>query len=167
MSEVFSFDEIYEQYRLKVLSYIRGKVNSYQDAEDLCEDVFVKVFNKLDTYNQSKSALSTWIYNISKNTVIDYYRVHKNEYELLDNYDYLTSEEESDVSQEDLDYLKNALEKLPEELRDVIVLHYYNDLSLKEVAEKMNMSYGIVKLRHKKALSLLQDDLKNYIPRDV
>ncbi len=72
MKITMSPDEIYTEYRDKVFSYTRSKVQNYQDAEDLCEDVFVKVFQKLDKYDESKSAISTWIYNITKNTVIDY-----------------------------------------------------------------------------------------------
>jgi len=164
MSDKLLFENIYEEYRIKVLSYIRSKITNYQEAEDLCEDVFIKVYNKLDTYNESKSSISTWIYNICKNTVIDYFRSHKTEYELLDNYDYLEEENDEEFSEDDLQYLEKALKKLPEELKDLIVLHYYNDLNLKEVASRMNLSYGVAKLRHKKALDLLHEELKNYIP---
>ena len=54
MKRTVSPDEIYTEYRDKVFSYTRSKVQNYQDAEDLCEDVFIKVCQKLDQYDDSK-----------------------------------------------------------------------------------------------------------------
>ena len=153
MKEALSLKMIYEEYKDKVFSYIRNKTNNYQDAEDLCEDVFVKVGTKLDTYDSSKSALSTWIYNITKNTVVDYYRTHK------DNLD----EKEEEVCEDDLMYLAQALKQIDDTLKDIIIMRYYEDMSLKDIAEKLNMSYGIVKLRHKEALFQLKNLLKDKV----
>ena len=55
-----------------------------------------------------------------------------------------------------LDSLAAALEKLPEELTDIVVARYYDRLPLTEIAERLGMSYGMVKLRHNKALMLLR-----------
>lgn len=162
MSKNLNSEQIYTEYRDKVFSYVRGKLNNYHEAEDLCEDIFVKIFQKIDKFDESKSSLSTWIYNVTKNSVIDYYRVHKDNLELLDNYDYVAEEDES-LDEESLEFLAKGLNQLSEQLRDIIVLHYYNDLNLKEVAEKLNISYGIVKLRHKEALFLLKNYLKDKI----
>lgn len=162
MKITMSPDEIYTEYRDKVFSYTRSKIQNYQDAEDLCEDVFVKVFQKLDKYDESKSAISTWIYNITKNTVIDYYRSHKYNLELLDNYDYV-DEPEEEISEESLEFLAKALNELSTDLKDIIVLRYYEGLTLKEVSEKMGISYGIVKLKHKEALFLLKLKLKDLV----
>jgi RNA polymerase sigma-70 factor (ECF subfamily) len=163
MKITVSPDEIYTEYRDKVFSYTRSKVQNYQDAEDLCEDVFVKVCQKLDQYDDSKSSLSTWIYNITKNTVIDYYRSHKVNLELIDNYGYEDEPEDEELSEETLQFLAKALNELPETLRDIIVLRYYEDLTLKQISEKMGISYGILKLRHKEALFLLKNKLKNLV----
>lgn len=67
-------EEIYEEFHLKVLRYIQSQVNDYHLAEDLCSDVFLKIYEKLDTYNKAKSSISTWIFTITRNTLIDYYR---------------------------------------------------------------------------------------------
>ncbi len=162
MKITVSPDEIYTEYRDKVFSYTRSKVQDYQDAEDLCEDVFIKVCQKLDQYDDSKSSLSTWIYNITKNTVIDYYRSHKYDLELLDNYDY-EDEPEEELSEETLAFLAKALNELPVQLRDIIVLRYYEDLTLKEISDRMGISYGILKLKHKEALFLLKTKLKDLV----
>ena len=81
-------DQIYEDYYQKVFSYINSRINNYHDSEDLCEDVFGKVFRNIESFDSTKSALSTWIFNITRNTLIDFYRTRHESYELLDNYEY-------------------------------------------------------------------------------
>lgn len=149
-----SIDEIYEEYYQKVFSYINSRINNYHDSEDLCEDVFTKVLKNMEKFDESKSALSTWIFNITKNTLIDFYRTRHDSYELLDNYEYI--EEKDDVSQSELADLASALNKLSEEERDVIVLKYYEGYSLKEIGDKMSLTYGVVKLRHNSALEKMK-----------
>ncbi|MBQ1566886.1 MAG: sigma-70 family RNA polymerase sigma factor [Erysipelotrichaceae bacterium] len=149
-----SIDEIYEEYYQKVFSYINSRINNYHDSEDLCEDVFTKVFKNLEKFDESKSALSTWIFNITKNTLIDFYRTRHDSYELLDNYEY--EEEKNAVSETELADLANALNKLNDEERDIIVLKYYEGYSLKEIGEKMSLTYGVVKLRHNSALEKMK-----------
>ena len=154
-----SIDKIYEEYYQKVFSYINSRINNYHDSEDLCEDVFTKVFRNMEKFDDTKSALSTWIFNITKNTLIDFYRTRHDSYELLDNYEY--EEEKDGVSETELADLAVALNKLSQEERDIIVLKYYEGYSLKEIGEKMSMTYGVVKLRHNSALEKMKGFL-NY-----
>ena len=149
-----SIDEIYDEYYQKVFSYINSRINNYHDSEDLCEDVFTKVFRNMEKFDESKSALSTWIFNITKNTLIDFYRTRHDSYELLDNYEY--EEEKNGVSESELADLAAALNKLSSEEKDIIVLKYYEGYSLKEIGEKMSLSYGVVKLRHNSALEKMK-----------
>lgn len=152
-------DKIYEEYYQKVFAYINSRINNYYQAEDLCEDVFTKVISKIDSFDESKSSLSTWIYNIAKNTLIDYYRTKHDQYELIDNYEYI--EDDKPVSSTELVDLTNALDKLSQEEKDIIVLRYYEGYSLKEIAQKMSLSYGVVKLRHNDALNKMKEMLSD------
>ena len=157
MGEQFSKEQIYKDYKDKVFAYIRNHVNSIADAEDLCEDVFVKIFEKIDTYDESKSRLSTWIYSVTSNTVIDFYRTNHISSEIPEDLsDEKSSIEEDYLDQENLEALAGALRELPQEQMDIIVLRYYKGYTLQEVAEKMSLSYGITKLRHREALGTLQ-----------
>ena len=157
MGEQFSKEQIYKEYKDKVFAYIRNHVNSIADAEDLCEDVFVKIFEKIDTYDENKSRLSTWIYSVTSNTVIDFYRTNHISSEIPEDLsDERSSIEEDYLDQENLEALAGALRELPQEQMDIIVLRYYKGLTLQEVAEKMSLSYGITKLRHREALGTLQ-----------
>ena len=57
-------EEVFLNYNLKVRNYILGKVNNFHLAEDLCSEVFDKVYAKLDTFNEKKASMSTWICSI-------------------------------------------------------------------------------------------------------
>lgn len=149
-------EELYTQYRGKVLGYIRARVNNREDAEDLCQDVFVKVFRAADRYDAEKSAPGTWIYAVTRNAVIDYFRKNRPAEELPEDLTDDALPEDAVMQTALLDELAAALEQLPDELTDIIVARYYDHLPLTEIAERMGLSYGAVKLRHQKALLLLR-----------
>ena len=145
-------ETIYKEYHDKVLRYIRSKVSNEEDAEDICADVFLKVQKRIHEYDEKKAAASTWVYTIARNAVIDFYRTNRSSEELPEE---IVSDEEVDsdlLQQETLKELAEALGKLSEEERTVIVLRYYGGLSLTEVEKRTGMSYGQVKLRHNSAL---------------
>ncbi len=151
-------EEIYTQYKDKVFGYVRNHVNSPEDAEDITSDIFVKIYSKIDTYDESKASLSTWIYSMTSNTVIDYYRTNHIHSEIPEDLtDERSSIEDEVLTKESLEALADALEQLPQELRDIIILRYYKGLTLQEIAGKMNLSYGVTKLRHREALGKLRD----------
>ena len=158
MGNVLSNEEIYTKYKDKVLGYIRNHVNSPEDAEDLCSDVFVKIYSKIDTFDETKASLSTWIYAMTSNTVIDFYRTNHIHSEIPEDLAEDKSLIEDEVlNGESLEELAKALRALPQEQMDIIVLRYYKGYTLQEVAEKMNLSYGVTKLRHREALGRLKD----------
>ena len=145
-------EDIYISYHDKVSAYIRGKLDNHHDAEDLVSQVFEKVYGKIHTFDESKASLSTWIYTITRNTVTDYYRNRRIHTSYDEVYELPAPEKDRDM----LDTLADALMILKERERDLIMLHYYKGLTLKEVADKMGMSYINAKVIHKKALSGLR-----------
>lgn len=147
-------EEVYRAFCPKVSAYVRGKVQDPHEAEDLVSAVFLKVVQKLATYDPAKAALSTWVYAITRNTVTDFYRTHRPAAEFED---WMAGEEPSpDVTDDALDGLADALLMLKERERDLIVLHYYQGHTLKAVAEMMGMSYVNAKVIHRKALGALR-----------
>ena len=78
-------EQIYSAYQKKVMGYIRARINSWADAEDLCADVFEKIARKLPDFDSTKASLSTWIFTITRNTVIDYFRRSKPSEEIDEN----------------------------------------------------------------------------------
>ena len=152
-------NRLYTKYYGRVLGYIRARVNNRADAEDLCQDVFEKAFRAADRFDASRSAPGTWLYSITRNAVIDHFRRSRPTDELPEDLRSDELPEDGLLQTELLDQLAAALEKLPEELVDIVVLRYYDRLPLTEIAQKLGMSYGAVKLRHQKALGLLRTAL--------
>ena len=149
-------EKLYADFHDKVARYVAGKVPNPHDAEDLISCVFLKVYQKLDSFDERKASVSTWIYTITQNTVVDFYRTKKQFSELPEE---LTAEGEIDqkiINDEKLEQLCAALEQLDMRSRDLIILHYYKGFTLKIVAEKMNMSYINAKVIHRKALQKLR-----------
>jgi RNA polymerase sigma-70 factor (ECF subfamily) len=149
-------ETLYAQYYNKVMGYIHARIRSRADAEDLCADVFEKIQRKLPDFDAAKASVSTWIFTITRNTVIDHYRRSKPSEELDENLTDGAELDEDLLNDETLSELAGALRALPEEMRDIIVLRYYDGKPLTEVAEIMGLSYGAVKLRHQSALLKLR-----------
>ena len=146
-------EQIYLQYHDKVRAYVRGKIQDPHDVEDLVSAVFMKIVQKLDSYDPTKTSVSTWVYTITRNTVTDHFRTRRT---LMTLEDYMADEAPEELNDGVLDSLADALLALKEKERSVIVLHYYTGHTLKEVAEMMGMSYINAKVVHKKALDSLR-----------
>ncbi len=147
---------LYTEYHDKVLSYIRTRVSNFDDAEDLCSDVFEKVFRAGDRYDAQKASPGTWIYAITRNTVIDYFRKSRLTEEIPEDIRDDALPEDEILQSELLGSLAAALESLPDELTDIVVMRYYDRIPLTEIAVTLGLSYGAVKLRHQKALAMLR-----------
>lgn len=158
MSEIalMNREKIYLEFKNKVSAYVAGKGISGHEAEDIVADVFLKVYKNLDRYDETKASLSTWIYTITKNTVINYFRSRKTHTELTD---VMAENTETMYSPDVLDDLADALEYMKPRDRDLIILHYYNGYTLKAIAEMMGMSYINAKVIHSKALAFLREKM--------
>jgi len=153
-------ETLYTQYYGKVMGYILARIRNRADAEDITADVFEKVQRKLADFDPSKASVSTWIFTITRNTVIDHYRRSRPAEELDENLSDDRELDENLLNTETLSELAGALRALPEEMRDLIVLRYYDGKPLTEVAEIMGLSYGAVKLRHQSALAKLRNAMR-------
>ena len=149
-------ETIYRDYHGKVFGYIRSKIDSAQDTEDLAADVFLKVFEKLDSFDESRASLSTWIYTITRNTLTDYYRTRKVLAEIPEALEDSASVEDDVCNAEMLDTLANALETLDERERDIIILRFYSGKTLKEITAQMGISYAYGKVLQNKAYEKLK-----------
>ncbi|MDO4991261.1 MAG: sigma-70 family RNA polymerase sigma factor [Eubacteriales bacterium] len=151
------FDTVYREYRPKVLDYIRSHVSDARDAEDLCSEVFRKALEHFSS--ERGEGVSSYIYTITRNTVVDYYRTRRVHAPLDEELPSQDSMEDALVTADGLEALARSLRALPEPERDLIVLHYYANNSLREIADKMELSYGAAKRLHQSALRHLRGAL--------
>ena len=160
-SEELDKEQIYREYYGKVYGYILSKLNSVQDAEDLSSDVFVKVYSNLDSFDESKASLSTWIYTITRNSLTDYFRTRKVYAELPETIEDDASVEDEICNAEMLETLADALETLDERERDIIILRFYSGKTLGEISSQMGISYAYVKILQKKAFKKIKIFMKS------
>lgn len=161
MTESFDRDQLYEDYVSKVRGYITSRISYGQEAEDLVSSVFLKIYEKIELFDPSKASLSTWIYRITQNTLIDYFRTRRVSAPLPDEIGCTEGEIDDDLLREEsLEELADALEVLPERERHLIILRYYKGCTLREIAGRLGFSYANAKLLHAKALSSLRKSMK-------
>lgn len=156
MNALASKEEVYIDYYNKVMHYVAGKIKNRHEVDDIVSEIFLKVNEKFDTFDAGKSSISTWIYTIARNTVIDYYRVSRPHAELPEELSSSASVEDDILRRESLESLASAIEGLDERLRDLIILRYYSGCTLKEIAAKMQVSYSYIKILHNSALRELK-----------
>ena len=155
MTDAVRFDQIYREYRPRVLDYIRSHVRDPEDAEDLCSEVFRKALEHLDP--SAGMAVSSYLYTITRNTVVDFYRTRREHAPLSEELSEEGGLEEDLLNGETLERLAAALRTLEPRERDIIVLHYSAGDSLREISRKMELPYGVVKRAHQSALSHLRE----------
>jgi len=149
-------ETIYRDYQKKVFGFLYHKVNDNTVAEDLCSDVFLKVAANLEKFDAQKASLSTWLYNITRNTLYDYYRTRHELSELDENASVEDDFVEKLCNEEMLERLSEALELLPPRERELIIRHYYHGEQLNQIAVRFDISYSYIRKLHKSALNSLK-----------
>ncbi|MBR4464940.1 MAG: sigma-70 family RNA polymerase sigma factor [Treponema sp.] len=156
-------DTIYRQYHDKVLHYIIGKNINLFEADDVCQTVFIKIFNNIDRFDETKASISTWVYTITQNAVIDYFRSKGRSKEgggiVSEDIVYVDTSFDHILNQETLSELSLALEKLSERDRNLIIYMYYDGMTMKAAAEKLGISYANAKIIIKKSFATLRKHL--------
>lgn len=142
-------------HRRKVFSIAYKFVGSVDEAEDLTQDVFIKVFRSLGTFDR-RANFQTWLYSVTRNLCIDHYRALRKEREALNrdlDIDVLSpaSAERSPYqvleSKGQAALLRRALERLPEAMRTAVVLRDLRELSYEDIARTLGLPDGTVKSR--------------------
>jgi RNA polymerase sigma-70 factor, ECF subfamily len=154
-----SFGEIYRSFSGYVFSVAYRVTGNHRDAEEVTQDVFIRMYRKLGTF-AFKSAFSTWIYRIAMNTAINLYRKRSKERGrnclFKDDLDYTKSADEKDVAEglerEDNEKLvRSMLESLPEKQRACVVLREIEGLKYEEVAAVLGININTVRSRLSRA----------------
>ena len=108
-----SLEKIYNDYYGKVMGYIMARVRRRAEAEDIASDVFEKIVRKIDDFDETKASVSTWVFTITRNTLIDHYRRTKPSEELDENLAEDGELDEDLLRSETLGELADALRSMP------------------------------------------------------
>jgi RNA polymerase sigma-70 factor (ECF subfamily) len=162
--------EIFDRYRMKVYRIAYGVVRQREEALDIVQEVFIKLFRSIRSY-KGRSKFYTYLYRMALNTAIDHRRkMARSSFSSLDEEGSFDPSEEIEkgpdrmVLHKELEGKVNlALERLPMDQRMAIVLREVEGLSYQEMAESMGCSIGTVMSRLHYARKKLQELLKDYI----
>ncbi|MDR2648961.1 MAG: sigma-70 family RNA polymerase sigma factor [Clostridiales bacterium] len=158
------FAELVKRYKNLVYSVILRMVNDREEANDLAQDVFIKMYKNLDKY-YPEYKFSTWVIRIATNHVIDYRRKKKPETAPIEDLEFSLSSEESPegayIRRERKAELKKIVEDLPDMYKIPIVLYHEQGLSYQEISEIINEPLSKVKNRIFRGRRMLKESLLN------
>ncbi|MGE5423457.1 MAG: RNA polymerase sigma factor [Ignavibacteriales bacterium] len=160
------FADIFDRYYNRIYKYMRYRVKSKQEAEDLCSQVFERVMQKIDTYNPARGPFEIWLFSIAQNTANTYYRQQKRRiWFSLESISDLPSgqhdPEEEVVHGEEQSRLLAALSSLDERERNIIALKFAGGLKNREIAELMGLSDSNTGVILYRSLHRLREILKS------
>lgn len=163
--DVSGYNEIVRKYQQQVYWIIRKMVNSHDDADDLTQEVFIKVYTALKDFRE-ESNLFTWLYRIATNYSINHIRKIKIKNTV--SFEIVTEQVESGEKRSDeaLDevsrrkLLEEAIETLPAKQRAVFNMRYYDELSYEDIAGIMKKSVGGIKANYFHAVKKLGEFMK-------
>lgn len=164
--EPHAMADLYDRYGRVAYSLIVRVVRDSAAAEDLVQETFLRVWNRVQSFDPERGALGPWILTVARNRAIDYLRsvdgrmaAGSLELDRTDHPALFSTFEDASLSLDRARRLKTAFEKLNTNQRTVIELAYFEGLSQTEMAERMNQPLGTVKTWVRSALKALREEL--------
>ena len=155
-----SFELLYDNYSAALFGVCLKILNDQELAEDVLQDAYIKIWSNIQSYDNSKGTIFTWMLNIARNSAIDKYRQQKKrsirtiQNSTNDVGNVLSNSEEFNINTIGLNEL---LKKLPEDQQEIIEYLYFKGYTQQEVSDELKMPLGTVKTRSRAALKLLRD----------
>lgn len=159
------FGELYDAYIRKIYDFIYYKTHHKETAEDLTSAVFTKAFEHIRNFDCTKGSFSSWIYRIARNSVIDHYRVKKNDINIDDAWDLFGRGDmarDFDIAQK-IEKVKKYIHNLNSDERDIVLLRVWQEMPYKEIAEIMGKSEASCKM----SFSRTMKELRNKMPLEL
>jgi RNA polymerase sigma-70 factor (family 1) len=160
-SRNMAFNQLVRKYQQKVYWHIRKMVIDHEDADDLTQETFIKVWKHLENFRQD-AQLYTWLYRIATNECLNFLKSKKRKFFLPIND--VSAELTAKIDQSDLISgeeiqlkLQKALLKLPDKQRLVFNMKYYDDLKYEEISEILGTSVGALKASYHLAVKKIEE----------
>lgn len=156
-----SFTLLYDNYSKSHYGVIFNLVKNKEEAEDILQEVFVKIWSNIDTYNESKGRLYTWILNITRNTTIDKLRskgFNNSQKNLsIDNFVYMFEDNSSKlVDKLDVIGIRKFIEKLKPKCIQLIELLFFQEFTQQEASDELEIPLGTVKTQSRNCINELR-----------
>ncbi|MBL4706360.1 MAG: RNA polymerase sigma factor SigZ [Flavobacteriales bacterium] len=147
---------IWSGFKIELLNFIRKRINDKEDANDILQEVFIKIHLQSDSFAEIKN-LTGWLYQITRNAIIDYYRKRKITIDIKE----LTSDDQEEVNEKERQQfskcLSSHLKELPEMYQDAFQKIEIDGLSQKEYAKELDISYSGAKSRFQRSKRQLKE----------
>ena len=158
-----AFTLLYDMYSKSLFSIITNLISDREEAEDVLQEVFVKIWKNIESYNQSKGRLYTWMLNIARNTTIDKLRSKgfNNSQKNLssDNFVHLLDDSNKLTNKIDSIGLRDFVKKLKPKCIQLIDLLFFKGFTQQEASEELEIPLGTVKTQNR----MCMNDLRNYL----
>lgn len=151
-------ETLWEQYCCQLKAFIQSRVADEDDADDLLQEVFIRIHTRLCSL-RDLSKLESWIYQITRNAIIDHYRSRRPGFELSEA---IPSEDELDEDDPEAVLalsLTSMVDELPDTYRNALLLTEYQGLNQRQMADRLGISFSGAKSRVQRARRMLRDML--------
>lgn len=158
------FGELVKRYEAKMMRYARKFLNITEDIEDVVQEVFIKAYQNIKSFNPEKK-FSSWLYRIAHNEFVNAFKKHKRRkvfsfFELDILLPYSVVDDNQDIDREKMrQMIDKYLDKLELKYREPVILYYLEELSYKEISDILHIPISTVGIRLKRA----KEKLKNKI----
>ncbi|MBZ5566224.1 MAG: sigma-70 family RNA polymerase sigma factor [Acidobacteriia bacterium] len=162
--DAVAWEEIVQRFNRRIYNICYRFTGSQHDAEDLAQEVFIKIYRTLKSYDTDKGAFMTWVATLTRNLLVDHFRKSKQD-RVTDSMDEPITAEQDSISvaerledvgpspdarlqtRETQEMVHKALQKLSPELREAVILRDLQDLDYREIALALKVPEGTVKSR--------------------
>lgn len=163
---IFDFDGLYSRNYEKIFRFLLSKGASVEEAEEVCQETFIRVLNHWDKFDSSKGNETSWMITISKNLFLDF--IKKKGFaetkEVKDSHKVLESVSKEQTGEKeskwDLELLNESIESLPRLEKNIIVLRFLKKHTIKETAELLGVSVRTVNRKTYSSLTVLRRRLQ-------
>lgn len=148
-------DEVFEPYHKELYNFVMSRTGyKVHLAEDITQDIFLKLWKSRKSYDKNKASIRTWMYQIARNYLIDIFR--KKKLEFVDD-----AKGSTELKTEDKIFVENMLQKLNDRDRELVQLRYIQDLSIKEIAQIIDKNESATKVAIHRAIKKLRKIYRN------
>ena len=153
-----STEQIWQEYHHNLHGFIQSRVSDTSLADDILQDVFTRIHSRIDSLKDSRK-IQSWIYQITRNAIIDYYRARKITEELPESLSNKELDNKEKTRKEISNWILPMIKSLPDIYQQALKLSEIEGLPQKEVARKLGLSLPGAKARIQRGRALLKKEL--------
>ena len=156
-SDPTRFGDLYEENFARVYAFIARRVHNRQETQDITSQVFARALANLQQFEWQGKPFAAWLYRLAANAISDHYRAKSRE----------LSWQQPEITPDEIEIAENramlsrCLERLPDEQRRVVILRFFEEKSIRDIAAQLDKSEGAIKQLQFRALQKLRAELNH------